>query len=173
MRRRQVIFAALCLAIAVPLWVYVALHTRFSLTPSLNYRFFWISGSPAAIAEARTGDYVAFTEYVPAPVNREAILIKRIGCAPGEQLSVDNNDAFFCNGKNLGHARHSTMEGAELKPFRFNGPVPPGKLFLIGDHPASFDSRYFGFVDRSRVKKRVWPCSKVLGELWGKLLLSF
>lgn len=161
MRRRQIIAMALCLVIASPT-LYIVLHTRFSLFPSLSYRFFWISYDRTAIKKARTGDYVIFKEYVPAPVDRESDLIKRIGCMSGDQLTVDGHDDYFCNGTYLGRANSHT--GAA---FRFNGTVPPERLFMIGDNPASYDSRYFGFVDRSRIKSRAWPVRKIISDFIG------
>jgi conjugal transfer pilin signal peptidase TrbI len=155
MHRKQTLAMALAFVISM-LTLFVMLHTRFLATPSLNHRFFWISGNRNAIEETRTGDYLTFTEYVPSPLDREITLVKRVGCVSGEHLRSDDNDNYYCNSSYLGHARQSTRTGQKLVPFRFNGIVPPGQLFLVGDHPDSYDSRYFGFVDRNRIQKRAW-----------------
>ncbi|EAL3751808.1 S26 family signal peptidase, partial [Campylobacter coli] len=36
--------------------------------------------------------------------------------------------------------------------FIFNGVIPKDKFFVMGTHPRSFDSRYWGFVDRKDIK---------------------
>jgi type IV secretory pathway protease TraF len=35
--------------------------------------------------------------------------------------------------------------------------VPPGALFVLGSHPQSFDSRYWGLVEPSEILGRVVP----------------
>ena len=42
-------------------------------------------------------------------------------------------------------------EGKSLKPYVFNGVIPNNKYFVSGIHPKSWDSRYFGFIDKNRI----------------------
>jgi len=39
----------------------------------------------------------------------------------------------------------------------FNGKVPEGTLFVSGQHRDSFDSRYWGFLDRKKVEAIAHP----------------
>lgn len=40
----------------------------------------------------------------------------------------------------------------KVEQFIFNGVIPKDKFFVMGTHPRSFDSRYWGFVDRKDIK---------------------
>ena len=48
-------------------------------------------------------------------------------------------------------------QGRPLPRFTDNGPVPAGQLFLVGTHPRSYDSRYFGFVDAREILHQALP----------------
>jgi type IV secretory pathway protease TraF len=39
--------------------------------------------------------------------------------------------------------------------FDYNGTIPKGKLFMVAPHYLSFDSRYFGLIDKSAVKGEI------------------
>jgi signal peptidase I/conjugal transfer pilin signal peptidase TrbI len=78
---------------------------------------------------------------------------KKVGCVAGDLLEVRKGHAYFCNHVLIGHAKDTTKDGQPLDVFMYNGRVPDGKLFAFGTHKDSYDSRYFGFVDVSRVKR--------------------
>lgn len=85
---------------------------------------------------------------------------KRIGCAEGHYLAAKMNttDAtmdFYCDGSYLGRSKSRTLTGKPLVPFAYTGVVPHGKIFAIGDHIDSYDSRYIGFVDITQVREIV------------------
>jgi signal peptidase I len=82
-------------------------------------------------------------------------LVKRVGCRPGGVLST-RNAMVYCDGEFLGIAlRGVVSREQEVTQFVFNGTVPEGKLFVIGDSADSYDSRYFGFVNADQVFGRV------------------
>jgi len=126
-----------------------------TLTPSVKHRVWWLSQDTSKV---RHGQYVLFhlpssnLKGMPVPetvVNRQDIrAIKRVGCDEGEALSQKKRD-FFCGDEFLGHAKETSQKGEPLTPFLFTGRIPAGKVFLVGDHPDSFDSRYFGLVEKS------------------------
>lgn len=115
---------------------------------SLDHRVFLLRTVPKRI---ENGDYLVFRHRDLAQVrqglnaNRER-MIKRVGCRPGEWLQVDAEQRFACDGRLLGQALATDSQGRPLPRFTHNGPVPEGQLFLVGTHPRSYDSRYFGFV---------------------------
>ena len=126
---------------------------------SLDHRVFLLRPVPAQI---ETNDYLVFRHRDLAQVrqglnaNRER-MIKRVGCRPGEWLQVDAELRFSCNGRPLGQALATDSQGRPLPRFTHNGPVPAGQLFLVGTHPRSYDSRYFGFVDAREILHQALP----------------
>ena len=126
---------------------------------SLDHRVFLLRPVPKRI---ENGDYLVFRHRDLAQVrqglnaNRER-MIKRVGCRPGEWLQVDAEYRFSCDGRPLGQALATDSQGRPLPQFIHNGPVPEGQLFLVGTHPRSYDSRYFGFVDAHEILHQALP----------------
>lgn len=106
--------------------------------------------------EIKRGDYVeVWVGDLNLPVKRKIkpeYLIKIVACLPGDRLEY-REGVFYCNGKEV----TKILVSSPFKPFRFSGVIPKGKLFLIGKHPYSYDSRYMGFVDIDRVVAKVIP----------------
>ena len=144
-----------------PRWIVLALivaaiyciepRVGIQMTESVPFhQYLIVDGVP------KKGDYVDVVMRQPLiDPHKPVTLTKRVVCTPGELL-VFRDGAHYCNGEALGKVVAKTLRGERLAPFVWDGPVPPGKLFLAGSHPRSFDSRYFGFVDQSRVRK-IWP----------------
>lgn len=81
-------------------------------------------------------------------------LIKRIACGPGQRLRVTAQEAS-CEGRLLGQVRDHNLKGQPLKPALYDGIVPQGSYFVLGDHPASYDSRYLGLIPESWIVGRL------------------
>ena len=126
----------------------------------------------------RRGDVVVF--FSPTDGKR---LVKRVVGVPGDTLAMHNNQLII-NGRplsyvpmdasagsdaaameagqfefseRLGDAAHPVMVTPRRPALRSFGPirVPAGRFFMMGDNrDNSADSRYFGFVDRSRIVGR-------------------
>jgi len=128
----------------------------FAISPSLSHRVFVLDRSGR---QPRKGDYVIFRFASPLFENgKPQRLIKEVACVSGDILSIDvSNRFFYCNGKFLGMAKVITLKGAILPMFVFNGKVPEGTLFVSGQHRDSFDSRYWGFLDRKKVEAIAHP----------------
>jgi signal peptidase I len=121
------------------------------------------------------GDIVVLTS--PADGKR---LVKRVVGLPGDTIAMVQNQlivnghpvnylpldpdlvaAFEPQGDNrllaaeeLGDQTHAVMITLGARTLRSFGPIaiPDGRYFLMGDNrDESFDSRYFGFVDRERI----------------------
>ena len=83
------------------------------------------------------------------------VLTKRVGCRPGQRLRIDDL-RFYCDENFLRSALRGVMSRQQMMtPFSYDGEIPSGKLFLIGDNSDSYDSRYFGFIDAGQVFGRV------------------
>jgi signal peptidase I len=130
----------------------------------------------AGWGDPRRGDIVVF--YSPADGKR---LVKRVVGLPGDSIAMRNNQLIVNGEKityepiddakmndlllglhsvsfgfmeNLSRTRHPIMITPLLPALRSFGPVtiPEGKYFMMGDNrDNSADSRYFGFVERSRI----------------------
>lgn len=130
-----------------------------SLTPSIKYRLLWLNSD---VENTTTGDYVVFKlnkkqlAGLPIPIelaeDQDGIInaVKRIGCDEGQILTRNgkNGRDFYCNGEYLGQAKERSKKGDLLAPAQLGGVIPHGKAFMSGDSKDSYDSRYFGFVDK-------------------------
>ena len=83
------------------------------------------------------------------------ILTKRVGCKEGQKLETKQL-RVFCDGVFLGSALKDVNSRNEvINQFVYNGEIPKGKIFLIGDNSFSYDSRYFGLVNTSQIFGKV------------------
>ena len=126
---------------------------------SLDHRVFFLLPAPAKV---ELGDYLVFRcqDLLQVQSGLRADhdqMIKKVGCLPGEQLTTDETHHFFCTGRLLGKALEADSKGRPLPRFSFTGPVPADKLFMVGTHPRSFDSKYFGFIDVHDISHQALP----------------
>lgn len=142
--------AALSAALAMGFWL--PGHISITLTPSLGYRVFFLAA--AGEEPFREGDYLLFSKRIETATTDR--LLKRVGCAPGQRLSAINGE-YACDGHFLGRAMSRDSKGKPLPQFAFNGEVPPDSLFMVGPHPRSYDSRYFGFIHADSVLNKAHP----------------
>jgi len=107
----------------------------------------------------------SFVELIPPVENRYTegkVLLKKIVCGPGDHLTVRKSSHggvydYFCNGRYLCTSLARSLAGEPVKSFVYNGTIPKDKYFVIGTHPRSYDSRYFGFVDKKLILSEVYP----------------
>lgn len=76
---------------------------------------------------------------------------KIVMCEAGDTLKTDGLD-YYCNGQFLGTARTTDSKGNVVSNFKFDGIIPSDNYFVMGTHDRSFDSRYWGFVEKSRIR---------------------
>jgi conjugal transfer pilin signal peptidase TrbI len=119
-------------------------------TKSLKHRVFW--NSPYDPTKIVHGQYVRFNTSMDLPQAScdPCIIVKKVGCRAGDNLRSEGG-GFYCNSAQICKA----LPGKET--FEFNGMVPEGKVFLIGDSLDSYDSRYFGFVDEGDINAILRP----------------
>lgn len=133
-------------------------------------RWVWVHGPsvnvtlglmrPGMPRDMRVGDYVRMVWKGVDPngiskLREGTSIIKKVGCLPGQHLRVTMRQAD-CDGVKVGHIRHKTMDGRPISPVLYDGIIPPDKVFLLGEHYYSYDSRYFGLV----------PVEWIQGVLW-------
>lgn len=106
---------------------------------------------------------------------KTADYVKRVIGLPGDTIQY-KNDVLYVNGKPVKEPylkpyKSKLPPGEELtndftlKKLTGKTKVPPGKLWVMGDNrQVSEDSRYFGFVDESKIVGKVdlryWPFSE-------------
>lgn len=115
-------------------------HILMTVSASVEDRVFWRTGE-----RPDRGDYATFILHHPLAGDTPVRLTKRLVCWAGDTLTVHGRH-YFCNGKYIGKARDTGLNGQSLPRFVFNGRLPPGKAFAAGTHVDSFDSRYWGLV---------------------------
>ncbi len=123
----------------------------WNLTDSVDAKLMLRTQSPA-----QKGDYVLFSLTHPyLNGGRQAYrLTKRWRCGAGDRL-LTRGAAFYCNGERVALALERTASGKPLVPFQWNGPIPAGQAFVLGEDPQSFDSRYWGFVSVDQLERLV------------------
>lgn len=107
-------------------------------------------------AEPGVGSVVAIPQ--PQPVRpyladlgmpAEVLLIKRVAAGDGDLVCRDRGSVWM-PGRSV-VARASDSRGVALPAWSGCRHLGPGDLFLLGDTPGSFDSRYFGSVPRTAI----------------------
>jgi signal peptidase I/conjugal transfer pilin signal peptidase TrbI len=129
-----------------------------AISPSLDHRIFVIT-KRFTPEEIRKDDYVVFTirsHYIKN--GKPSRLLKKVSCVAGEKLETSARE-YYCDGEYLGMAKWYSLKGEPVDAFVYSGTVPEGKLFVTGHHVDSFDSRYLGFIERSKVEGIARPHS--------------
>jgi signal peptidase I len=137
----------------------LATFTRFDicLTKSLegiNYLLILKRRFPFQTPRAR-GDIVSIQGHTPAYVGTH-MFAKRILGLPGDRIIRKKHSLKI--GDHVLPLLRQTKEGHPLNALSLKV-VPPGYVFVVGDHPRSFDSRYeeFGLVKMENIYgKAVW-----------------
>ena len=149
----------LWLAISALLVAGTLLPSKISvtLTPSLKHRVYWLVRNPERVGR---GDYVLFRSrdlIARMGVTKTEEMLKIVGCDEGDLLTVTGEKKFFCNGEYLVRAKDLSLKAVPLRHFVFNGTIPTGYMFVMGQHRDSYDSRYFGLVEKSRIRAKAYP----------------
>ena len=113
---------------------------------STDKMLFWKTGGTI-----QSGDYVTFMLDHPL-LSRPVKVVKQVKCTPGQHLKVDM-EAAYCDGVYLGPKKKKTLTGKDMPLFIYNGRIPDGMYFLMNEHKDSFDSRYYGLVEGSKLTR--------------------
>jgi signal peptidase I/conjugal transfer pilin signal peptidase TrbI len=131
-------------------------RTVVAISPSLDHRIF-VMTKRFAPDEIRKDDYVVFTVRSHFIKNgRPSMLLKKVSCISGQMLETRARE-YYCDGEYLGMAKWYSLKGEPVDAFVYSGTVPEGMLFVTGNHPDSFDSRYLGFIERRNVEGIAHP----------------
>ncbi len=156
-RKEQAVLLILLASFLVGAWLPPRLSVATSA--SLKHRVFFLVPKPVKVER---GDYLVFRHQALLQAQhglnpKIELMIKKAACLAGEQLKRDEQARFFCNDTLLGKALPADSSGRSLPRFTFNGSIPAGKIFVSGEHPRSYDSKYFGFIDAEDILHKALP----------------
>ena len=138
------------------LLIFIGINERFKLAVQYDYSVNFILGLLDKKDNVIEKDqYVAF--FFKA-VNNERYgkhFVKKVACLGGEYLKNKGRD-FYCGEKYIGTAKLFDKQGNPAGLFEYSGKIEESKLFVIGETRDSYDSKYWGFVDKHWIRGRVY-----------------
>jgi len=151
---------ALAFLAALLLGLWLPQRIAVATSPSLEHRVFFLVHAKAGTI--KTGDYLVVkqhdTPFIKRGLNKETDnLIKQVGCSPGQIVTRNEERQLFCDGRSLGTSLITDSQGNLLPQFNYSGTVPDDSYFLVGSHPRSFDSKYFGFIHSDDIVHKAFP----------------
>lgn len=120
-------------------------------SPSLP-DYFYVLKNRFLESDLKNGEVIAFSfpkrndRYFSENYN----FIKKISCSEFQKLSYYDGK-YFCNERFIGEAKDTDSKGVSVEHFKFNGIIPNGHYFVMGTAENSYDSRYWGFVNREKI----------------------
>lgn len=112
------------------------------------------------VTTPKRGQYVAFISAQMEPFYRNGtMVVKQVTAVPGDQVSVDATGVSI-NGRHWGALLHLQpgeklwQLGRRVSEVERNEIVPAERWWVMGTHPRSYDSRYWGFIERDQVVGR-------------------
>ena len=149
------LFYSFILIIFLIPFVYERLPVRIDITQQSSLpQELWITYSDISLDK----DYVLFTppqsKYI---TSKDVKYLKKIACKEDDWLRVDEYGQYYCNNNLIGRANKVDGNNKEIENFKFNGTIPKDKIFVVGTHPLSHDSKYFGFVDKTQIIRKATP----------------
>lgn len=121
----------------------------YSTTPSLEYKHFLIDTKNKSYEKESIITFKYDKE--PKYNNKKGdYLTKIVKCMQGEFLQFKDN-SFYCNDKKIADFTDVDLDFKKVDPFFYSGVIPKDKIFVVGTHKYSYDSRTFGLIDRSSI----------------------
>ena len=154
--RKELLYRLLFITVCVAIGMTIPRYLTISTSTSLKQRVFWLVKTPD-LARITVGDYVRVPHTDAITGWKSIMLLKRVTCIENDNLRVDTDKNYFCNEAYLGRAKDRSKAGVPVANFKFNGPIPAEMLFVMGDHIDSYDSRYIGFIEKTRVVGQAYP----------------
>lgn len=86
-------------------------------------------------------------------------LAKVVAAVPGDVVALTADNQVKINDRVWGNSAWVKMDGQghPMPQPKYPMVVPKGQLFVLGTHPASWDSRYYGCVEQERARGVLIP----------------
>lgn len=130
-----------------------------SSVSSNDHVFFTIKKNESTINELKKGDYVAFDSTFLAPIiKKDMTIIKQVKGLPNDKILVKDG-LVYVNGEKVAEIHSNAMKKLNKPKNGFDREevVPENHIFVIGSHPRSYDSRYWGFYKVEGKVGRAYP----------------
>jgi conjugal transfer pilin signal peptidase TrbI len=108
----------------------------------------------------KRGDYLAFVSQQMEPFYRNGtMVVKQVTAVPGDRVSVDGTGVRI-NGRHVGSLLHLESGqklwrlGRRVSEVAREEIVPAEHFWVMGTHPRSYDSRYWGYIRSQQVVGR-------------------
>lgn len=138
------------LALAVASVVSLPKKLIYNASASAPIGFYWIDQQPISRGDyvyvrvpERVRNFVIERGYLPPDVP----LLKRVVGLNGDRI-CRQSDEISVNGTAAATAKRRDGQGREMPDWHGCHILTEQTIFLLQDHPQSFDGRYFGPVDR-------------------------
>lgn len=147
-RRRFLLLLAIVLLIAMRFWGKPFVTFGYDpqaeqCLPDLHLALL-VHHSPASVA---TGDLLFWKPSGALAGFKEEFILKQVAGVPGDHLSISGGEVRI-NGKPVVSGFPlASLYRRNAKDFERDEVIPKGKYFLMGVHPMSNDSRYWGYLD--------------------------
>lgn len=124
-----------------------------------------------SLGEPEIGDIIVF----PFPKDKSVDYIKRVVGVPGDVMEIRNKQ-LYRNGEAVheDYAIHTSPYQSARRDNMKPTPVPPGKVFVMGDNrDHSEDSRFWGFVDKDTIHGKAliiyWSSTDFVNIQWDRI----
>lgn len=109
---------------------------------------------------AEVGALMAFRASVATEplVKRGTLMAKRIVAAPGDTVRITRQEVILVNGKfaGVGLPHLKGVDWEKQSQFFGSRTLTANEWWVLGDHPKSFDSRYWGSIGREQMVGRAY-----------------
>lgn len=157
LKPKEIVYFVLAFSVLTYAGTAIPARLVVALSNSVGHRIFYYKPNYNQ-DELQKGTYVLFDLYTKLRKDcRPCTVIKRIACDEGDVLSSDPHRNYYCNDEYIGTAKLFAKNGTPLEPYKYNGVIPHGKMFVAGACIDSYDSRYFGLIEKNDVKAIAIP----------------
>lgn len=157
------VIVAYCAALLLGRAAFTTLGDHYQLAveagshPSNNHYVFWLHKEAIDIRTLKPGDYIAFRSARLEPyLNQDTVITKQVRGLPGDRIRI-HHDRLYINDRYWGTL--ILLPRLRKAPGTFDQSylIPANHVFVLGSHPRSYDSRYWGVLPVREVFARARP----------------